>query len=478
MRRNTQPNPQRPPRQSPRRAARRSPRRHSGSTRILDTVSGFRGHFPKPADGEQLGTTRSHPRRRPTDLLPRPSPCRRPLPPPVRTPPALPPRSRFRPSASLPPAPHGGLTRYGPSCFFPARAVGVVLAPAVTAVLTLLSPAPASAAAAPSSAATAERGVEGASDRPAGAARAEGLGHPEGRTPAQGVTRGEAVTRLRLATRPGGAAHRGVTARGGITARGGVTASPGVGASPEVEARPDAVGVDRAWPVAGPAGIGPTVVRGWEPPPSPWAAGHRGVDLVAPTGALVRAAAPGRVVYAGTVAGRGVLTIEVFRSGRPPLRTTYEPVRPTARKGQRVTAGQPVAVLQRGPFHCRAPCLHWGLRRGKSYLDPLSLLPRSMLRGGPSRLLPIFGVPVPAAGRTVPPHSGPSEPPNSAVSTKPAAQVGRSAPTGTALLAAAGLAAAALWALGRLHRARPPGTEEDAQRRRDGQWHGLRRGGG
>ncbi|MFG2288770.1 murein hydrolase activator EnvC family protein [Streptomyces sp. NPDC048595] len=215
----------------------------------------------------------------------------------------------------------------------------------------------------------------------------------------------------------------------------------------EADRRDEAVGpaerpgLERAWPVEGPAGIRPTVLHGWEPPPSPWAAGHRGVDLASPAGATVRSAAPGRVAYAGTVAGRGVLSIEVSRSGRPPLRTTYEPVRPTVRKGQRVTAGQPVAVLQRGPFHCRAPCLHWGLRRGKTYQDPLSLLPASMRSGGPSRLLPVFGVPLPSGGRTVP--HGPATP-------EPTAQEGTQNQPVAGLMGTVVLAVAALWALGRL----------------------------
>ncbi|MFC6515912.1 hypothetical protein ACFQFR_25935 [Streptomyces goshikiensis] len=50
------------------------------------------------------------------------------------------------------------------------------------------------------------------------------------------------------------------------------------------------------------------VVRWWDPPPGPYAAGHRGVDLAAPVGAEVRAAGPGRVHFAGPVAGRGVLS--------------------------------------------------------------------------------------------------------------------------------------------------------------------------
>ncbi|MFF3764850.1 peptidoglycan DD-metalloendopeptidase family protein [Streptomyces sp. NPDC001922] len=167
--------------------------------------------------------------------------------------------------------------------------------------------------------------------------------------------------------------------------------------------------IGRAWPVGGPdAGARPEVVRGWAPPPSPYSAGHRGVDLAARPGGTVRAAAAGRVSFAGSVAGRPVLVIELDGTGSPPLRITYEPVRPTVRKGDRVTAGQPVGTLD-GRSHCPAGCLHWGLRRGDRYLDPLSLLPAWMLRGGPSRLLPVFGVPEPQG--TAPSGHGPAPSP-------------------------------------------------------------------
>ncbi|XUZ91659.1 M23 family metallopeptidase [Streptomyces sp. HD1123-B1] len=149
----------------------------------------------------------------------------------------------------------------------------------------------------------------------------------------------------------------------------------------------------RAWPVDGPGAARPTVLRGWRPPPMPWAAGHRGVDLAARAGQRVRAAAAGRVTFAGPVAGREVLTIELSGTGTPPLRTTYEPVRALVKRGERVATGQVVGVVRPGPFHCPEGCLHWGLRREDRYLDPLSLLPPWMLRGGPSRLLPVFGVP-------------------------------------------------------------------------------------
>lgn len=150
------------------------------------------------------------------------------------------------------------------------------------------------------------------------------------------------------------------------------------------------------WPLAG----RPAVLRGWEPPTTPYGPGHRGVDLAARPGDAVVAAATGRVSFAGRVAGRGVLVIEPAGSGAPPLRTTYEPVRALVDKGDEVVAGQPVGVLEAGPFHCAGGCLHWGLRRGDAYLDPLTLLPPALLRRGPSRLLPVFGVPEPggAAG--------------------------------------------------------------------------------
>lgn len=156
------------------------------------------------------------------------------------------------------------------------------------------------------------------------------------------------------------------------------------------------VGRDRVWPVTGGAGgARPVVERDWEPPPRDWAAGHRGVDLTVRRGRPVRAVADGRVSFSGKVAGRGVVSVELSGTGDPPIRTTYEPVRPSVHEGDEVRAGQRIATVSDGPFHCAGACLHWGARRGERYLDPLSLLPDALLRSGPSRLLPVFGVPVP-----------------------------------------------------------------------------------
>lgn len=133
----------------------------------------------------------------------------------------------------------------------------------------------------------------------------------------------------------------------------------------------------------------PRLVRGFEPPTTPYGAGHRGVDLAGRPGVGVRAAGSGVVGYAGPLAGRGVVTV-LHEGG---LRTTYEPLVVTARPGERVTAGALLGGLAAGHAGCSvAACLHWGLLRGESYLDPLALL-----GVGRVRLLPLAAS-TPSAG--------------------------------------------------------------------------------
>ncbi|MET8582800.1 M23 family metallopeptidase [Streptomyces collinus] len=146
--------------------------------------------------------------------------------------------------------------------------------------------------------------------------------------------------------------------------------------------------IGRAWPV----GARPVLLRGWEPPATVYGPGHRGVDLGAAPGAPVRAVAAGRVSFAGRVAGRGVVSVELTGTD---LRTTYEPVRASVRKGDEVRAGEVVGTVETAAAHCPTTCVHWGLLRGETYLNPLSLLPPRLLHDGPSRLLPVLGVPLP-----------------------------------------------------------------------------------
>jgi murein DD-endopeptidase MepM/ murein hydrolase activator NlpD len=182
-----------------------------------------------------------------------------------------------------------------------------------------------------------------------------------------------------------------------VTPAPGPHPGPGPGLAPAPAAALPAAGcagppgpAARCWPVTGPGVRGrPRVLRGFEPPATPWAAGHRGVDLRAGPDAQVRAAAPGEVDFAGQVAGTPVVVVRLPGG----LRVTYEPVRATAAVGARVGAGARIGVTAGGGLpHCPGACLHWGLLRGDVYLDPLSLLPPSLRRSGPSRLLPVDGV--------------------------------------------------------------------------------------
>ena len=123
------------------------------------------------------------------------------------------------------------------------------------------------------------------------------------------------------------------------------------------------------------------VVRPFERPPTPYAAGHRGADLAAATAGLVLAAGAGRVSFAGPVAGRGVVVL-VHPDG---VSTEYEPLTPLVHAGQQVVLGQPIGRLRGKHGSCAVDaCLHWGARRAGEYFDPMLLL-RPL---GPVRLLP------------------------------------------------------------------------------------------
>jgi murein DD-endopeptidase MepM/ murein hydrolase activator NlpD len=118
------------------------------------------------------------------------------------------------------------------------------------------------------------------------------------------------------------------------------------------------------------------VVREFHPPAQRWLPGHRGVDLRTEPGQRVRAAGDGRVAFAGTIAGRGVVAVD-----HGILRTTYEPVDAQVVVGERVRVGEVLGTVATGSGHCGSgSCLHLGLRRGREYLDPLLLLRRALAR--------------------------------------------------------------------------------------------------
>ncbi len=162
-----------------------------------------------------------------------------------------------------------------------------------------------------------------------------------------------------------------------------VALAPGVNsiASPlPTAAAPLSANLAWSWPLAGK----PRVVRVFDLPAQPWLSGHRGVDLLAAQGSAVVAPIEGVVSFSGVVADRPVLSLAVAGG----LRLSFEPVRSELKAGDAVIRGQHLGVLE-GPTHCRDPalggsCLHWGVRRGEDYVNPLQFV----LDLRPSVLLP------------------------------------------------------------------------------------------
>jgi murein DD-endopeptidase MepM/ murein hydrolase activator NlpD len=179
-----------------------------------------------------------------------------------------------------------------------------------------------------------------------------------------------------------GGSTRGVSLHAPDT---GVDRRAGLGTPPVVagplEQGPRSARGRWTWPLA----PRPAVARPFVPPPTPYAAGHRGVDLAAAPGQGVRAVDAGVVTHVGRVAGRGTVTV-THVSG---LRSTYEPVTAGVTRGQQVAQGGQLGTVAAGPSHCApATCLHLGALRGSVYLDPLRLF-----GGGRVRLLPLGQAP-------------------------------------------------------------------------------------
>lgn len=126
---------------------------------------------------------------------------------------------------------------------------------------------------------------------------------------------------------------------------------------------------------------GATQVKDFDLPITTYAAGHRGVDYLSTFGTPVLAAADGVITHAGVIANRWTITVTHNN-----LRTTYEPVKPVINFGDFVRQGQIIGYLQQNGSHCfPESCLHFGLKEGKTYLNPII----NNFRTYP-RLLPLF----------------------------------------------------------------------------------------
>jgi murein DD-endopeptidase MepM/ murein hydrolase activator NlpD len=130
-----------------------------------------------------------------------------------------------------------------------------------------------------------------------------------------------------------------------------------------------------SWPVHGP------ILRGFDPPESPFGAGHRGIDIAAPIGTVVHAPEGAVVSFAGKVGGHLFVTLGPAASSR-------------ARTLARLHAGpQGRRARSRSGLRPRSPGpvvhhLHLGVRLAGAYVDPLLYLEPW---GPGSRLAPLVG---------------------------------------------------------------------------------------
>jgi len=136
-----------------------------------------------------------------------------------------------------------------------------------------------------------------------------------------------------------------------------------------------------AWPVNGP------VIRPFEPPPDPYAAGHRGIDIAVPFGTPMVAAQDGTVAFAGWVGGQLFISID-HADG---VRTTYSWISAVSvKKGDVVRKGSVIGATGHGHPDVATPHLHFGARIGSTYIDPMLLLARGSVVGL-IRLAPLGG---------------------------------------------------------------------------------------
>lgn len=122
------------------------------------------------------------------------------------------------------------------------------------------------------------------------------------------------------------------------------------------------------------------IERFFEPPPTAYSAGNRGVDIETYPGAPIRSPQDGIVFFSGKLGNVGIVSINHNN-----LKSTFQPLEPIIKSGQFVSRNQIIGYVSDAGSHCiPRTCLHWGLIEEKRYLNPLSVLTPK------TRLLPIY----------------------------------------------------------------------------------------
>jgi murein DD-endopeptidase MepM/ murein hydrolase activator NlpD len=135
--------------------------------------------------------------------------------------------------------------------------------------------------------------------------------------------------------------------------------SSGGGSSGGGDATPSSSGL--IWPVSG------VVTSGYG---MRWGRLHAGVDIAAPSGTTVRAAASGNVIYAGVMGGYGNIVVIDHGGG---MATAYAHLSSIWAGGGSVSQGQGIGAVG-CTGSCTGPHLHFEVRINGSPVDPLSYL--------------------------------------------------------------------------------------------------------
>lgn len=102
--------------------------------------------------------------------------------------------------------------------------------------------------------------------------------------------------------------------------------------------------------------------------------GHDGIDVLAAEGTAVRAAAAGKVIFAGQGPEEYGLTVIVWHSGR--WTTTYSYLsKITVKEGDPVRSGERIGLIGETGL-AEEPQLHFEIRRNKIAQDPARYLPK------------------------------------------------------------------------------------------------------
>lgn len=143
---------------------------------------------------------------------------------------------------------------------------------------------------------------------------------------------------------------------------------------PAAAGRPgdEAPGYPWHWPVEGRR----LVMIPFRAPAHDYGPGHRGMDVAAGPGSVVRAPAAGVIAFRGTIVDRPLITID---HGDGYI-TTLEPVRSELSPGDAVAGGDPVGVVDTGG-HAPRGTVHVGVRLDGRYVNPRGLF------GGPPRAI-------------------------------------------------------------------------------------------